>query len=205
MALVRARPVAGDRAVGAAFEAVLAPFLWGWALAAEELEQILHAKERIERERAQTAHGAVDLKLGPGGINDIEFCVQLLQLAHGRDDPGVRAPGTLAGLRALVRSGRLPSGDEARRLEAAYLFLRRTEARRQLMHDWQESTISPAAGGFEALARLLEYEDSPEHRGAADFEADLRRHQAAAREIFEATVARLRETSAGEVARVTRR
>jgi glutamate-ammonia-ligase adenylyltransferase len=196
MALVRRRAIAGDEAVGRAFEAVVTPFLWGHGLTAGEIEQILHAKGRIERERAQTGPGVVDLKLGPGGINDIEFCVQLLQLAHGHEDPKVRVPGTLAGLRALARRDRLPRPEDATRLEAAYLFLRRAESRLQIVHDWDESTISPRTGGFEKLARLLGYPNDPPGSAAERFAEELRHHQAVAREVFEETVAGLQ--SGGE-------
>ncbi len=188
MALVRRRPIAGDEAVGRAFEAAVTPFLWGHGLTADEIEQILHAKGRIERERAQTGPGVVDLKLGPGGINDIEFCVQLLQLAHGHEDAEVRVPGTLAGLRALARRERLPHPEDASRLEAAYLFLRRAESRLQIVHDWDESTISPRTGGFEKLARLLGYPNDPPGSAADRFAEELRHHQTVAREVFEETV-----------------
>lgn len=193
MALTRARPVAGDAAVGARFLEEASPFLWGHAMDAEELAGILHAKRRIERERAKTEAGAIDIKLGPGGINDIEFCVELLQLAHGADDPSVRLPGTLSALRALRRAGRFPRDEDGAGVEAAYLFLRRVECRLQIVHDWDESTIQPGSGGFEPLARLLEYEDSRSADAPQRFADDLRRHQAVARDVFERTVERLRE------------
>ncbi len=192
MALTRARAVAGDTKVGAAFLEAAGPFLWEHGLGADELAAILHAKSRIEKERAKTKAGVVDIKLGPGGINDIEFCVQLLQLANGAEDPSLRVPGTLRALRALRRAERLLGEEDAARLEAAYLFLRRVECRLQIVHDWDESTIEPGTGGFERLARLLEYEDTESASAAQRFAQDLAHHQAAAREVFERTVNRLR-------------
>jgi len=192
LALLRARCVAGQEEVGRAFEEATATFLWGHGLDADELAEMTHAKQRIERERAQTGPDAVDIKLGPGGINDIEFCVQLLQLAHGHEDPEVRVPGTLAGVRALARRGRLPQEEDGAQLEAAYLFLRRAENRLQIVHDWTETAISPRTGGFERMARLLDYPDDPPGSAAERLAQELRHHQATARGVFERTVEWLR-------------
>jgi glutamate-ammonia-ligase adenylyltransferase len=193
MALIRARPVAGDRATARAFLDAVAPFLWADGLSAAELEAILHAKDRIERERARTKDGAVDIKLGPGSINDIEFCVQLSQLAHGARDASVRPPGTLPALRALGQRGWFPRNEDAALLEAAYLFLRQVECRLQIVHDWDESTIEPGTGGFGKLARLLEYDDGESASAAERLATDLHRHQTAARDVFERTVQQLRQ------------
>jgi [glutamine synthetase] adenylyltransferase / [glutamine synthetase]-adenylyl-L-tyrosine phosphorylase len=192
LALVRARFVAGDGATGRAFAEAAEPFLWGRGLASDELAQILHAKERIERERAASGADIIDIKLGPGGISDVEFCVQLLQLAYGGVEPDVRVPGTLAALRALAAHGLLPRPEDGTRLEAAYLLLRKAESRLQLSHDWDESAISPETGGRPGLARLLSPGAQAPAEGAIGLAEELDAHLRAVREAFAATVALLR-------------
>jgi len=195
LALIRSRLVAGDAQVYAGFREVTDAFLWGRGLSAGELADIVHLKGRIERERARTEGGRVDVKLGPGGINDVEFCVQLLQLAFGHVEPRVRAPGTLGGLRGLAEAGCFESPEDAAHLEAAYLFLRRVECRLQLVHAWDESTIEPGAGSLERLARLLEYQASSGLTAAECLAADLQAQRARVRAIYERTLTRLRATS----------
>ena len=190
LALIRCRAVAGDETVGAAFLEAVEPFVWGEGLSAEELEEIIHIKARIERERARSAPNVIDVKLGPGGINDVEFAVQLLQLAHGHADRSIRTPGTLSGLRALAAAG-LVAGEEAALLEEAYVLLRRVECRLQVVHDWDESSIEPGSGGFEALASLLQYLDVSGMGGADRLAEDLERNRGRVRAFWEGTVRRL--------------
>ncbi|HJN16483.1 MAG TPA: putative nucleotidyltransferase substrate binding domain-containing protein, partial [Armatimonadota bacterium] len=190
MALIRCRAVAGSDVVGRAFVDSVAPFVWRDGLRPEELAEIIHMKGRIEQERANTADGKVDVKLGPGGIGDIEFGAQLLQLAHGHETASIRADGTLSGIRALTSAGLLES-TEAESIESAYLFLRRVECRLQIVHAWDESTIEPGSGGFEALARLLEYREDGGRSAAECLAADLDAHRRASRSFWEGTVARL--------------
>ncbi|MBM3477148.1 MAG: hypothetical protein FJX75_28100, partial [Armatimonadetes bacterium] len=191
LALIRSRLVAGDEGVWAAFREATDGFLWGRGLSADELQAIVHVKGRIERERARVEGGRVDVKLGPGGINDVEFCVQILQLAHGHEEPAVRVPGTLGGLRALAKAGRFASAQDSTDLEAAYLFLRRIECRLQLVHSWDESTVEPGPDGIGKLARLLQYEEREGGSGEERLAADLDRHRARVRTIYEETVERL--------------
>jgi glutamate-ammonia-ligase adenylyltransferase len=198
LALIRSRLVAGEGAVWAAFREATEGFLWGSGLSADELQAIVHIKGRIERERARVEGGRVDVKLGPGGINDIEFCVQMLQLAHGHEDPTVRVPGTLGGLRALAKAGCFASPQDAADLEAAYLFLRRIECRLQIVHSWEESTVEPGPNGIGRLARLLEYRERDGRSADECLAADLERHRARVRGLYEGTVERLgRQTDGG--------
>ncbi|MGQ9732442.1 MAG: hypothetical protein ACUVX8_14370, partial [Candidatus Zipacnadales bacterium] len=190
LALIRARHVAGNRAVSQRLLGATAGFLWGRGLDETELADILHIKSRLERERARTAPGKIDVKLGPGGIHEIEFGVQMLQLAYGLRHPEIRVPSTLGAIRALVAAGLFDSPEEAVALEAAYLFLRRVECRLQLVHAWDESVIE-AQSNLEPLARLLDYEDRPLLSAAERLARDLDAHRAFVRETFERTVARL--------------
>ncbi|MBM3499301.1 MAG: hypothetical protein FJX74_11600, partial [Armatimonadetes bacterium] len=191
LALIRTRLVAGSPAAWEAFRAVTEPFLWSRALAPEEVAAVAHVKQRIERERARTEGGRIDVKLGVGGISDIEFCVQLLQLAHGPADPSLRVPSTLGGLRALARAGRFASPADAQALEAAYLFLRRVECRLQLVHAWDESTVDPDPASFGRLARLLGDRRAAEGGSADDLAEELRCHRHQVRNIYQQTVQQL--------------
>ncbi|MGO8672639.1 MAG: hypothetical protein ACLQVD_14890 [Capsulimonadaceae bacterium] len=118
-ALVKARFAAGDGALGAAFVEAACEFVYGSALTRDQADQIRAMKRRIERERA---HGAHDLKLGPGGLSDIEWTCQLLQLRHGATHPRRRRPNTLAALGAL-RDDALITQDDWETLDTAYRSL----------------------------------------------------------------------------------
>jgi glutamate-ammonia-ligase adenylyltransferase len=194
LALVRLRPVAGSPAVAEEFGQVIEQFVWGRGLSPAELDEIVHLKGRMERERAKTAGGLIDVKLGPGGISDIEFCVQLLQLAHGHAEPTVRAPGTLDGLRALARAGAFPSEQDGAALEAAYLFLRALECRLQIAQAWDQSTVSP--GAVDRLERLMDRPGREDRPPAEALAGELDRHRRLARGLYEATVERLAGRSA---------
>jgi len=127
-ALLRARPSAGDLVLGASVQAALAPFVWRREvnphLAAELRGLALRARAELSRDASR------DLKLGPGGIREVEFFVQSLQLIWGGREPRVRTQGTLESLRRL-RSRGLVTDREARSMSDAYLFLRRLEHRVQ--------------------------------------------------------------------------
>ena len=134
-ALLKARAVAGDPDLGAASKREAAARVWGRPFGADELRQVRQLKARAEQ--AVTRQGLADreLKRGKGGIRDIEFAVQLLQLVHGRADPGPALPVNAAGACAPWP----PAATSARRtpptLEAAYSFLRTVEHRLQLYED----------------------------------------------------------------------
>jgi len=193
LALVRSRLVAGDEGVWQGFAAATEDFVWGHGLSVEELADIVHVKGRIERERARTEGNRIDVKLGPGGISDIEFAVQLLQLAYGHARREVRVPSTLGGLRALAAAGCFHDPQDAGSLEAAYLFLRRVECRLQLVQAWDESTIAGGPEAYGRLARLLEYAEGAECEAEGRLMADLDGHRRRVRNLYEATVERLRE------------
>ncbi len=183
-ALVRARYVAGDGALARALLADVARAVWGRPLTEEDLEELRHIKRRIENEKTDRSGDIIDLKLGPGGILDIEFTVQLLQLAKGGEEPRVRRPNTLQALRALAAAVALPEA-EARALREAYLFLRRAENRLQLYQDRPADGVPADPDGLATFARRLGYPQKRPGRAAEAFLADLRRHCGRAREIHE--------------------
>lgn len=129
-ALLKARPSAGDVQLGEQYVESLAPFVWSSASRPEFVEQVQAMRERV------TAHIPPDdvdfqIKLGPGGLRDVEFTVQLLQLVHGQSDPAVRTRGTIESLSALASKGYV-GRPEASSFADNYRLLRTLEHRIQL-------------------------------------------------------------------------
>ncbi|MGE5664787.1 MAG: bifunctional [glutamate--ammonia ligase]-adenylyl-L-tyrosine phosphorylase/[glutamate--ammonia-ligase] adenylyltransferase, partial [Deltaproteobacteria bacterium] len=122
-AMIKARPVAGDIAVGEEFLRIIAPFVYRKHLDFTAIEEIKELKDRIDAALARSRHDAKDLKLGTGGIREIEFFVQAHQLIYGGKNPALRLRGTVAALHELERIG-VVTADERAGLEAAYVYLR---------------------------------------------------------------------------------
>ena len=154
-ALLKARPAAGDPDLGRRFRAMADRIVWDEGLDADALRSIRHLK-------AQTEDGAtsVDIKRGRGGIRDIEFAVQLLQMVHGRFDADLRVPSTLEAIDALHRHGYI-AGDESERLADAYRFLRAVEHRLQLRELKQTHILPAGEEGREWLGRSLGFTGDP--------------------------------------------
>jgi glutamate-ammonia-ligase adenylyltransferase len=124
-ALVKARPVAGDRDLAERFRAEAATRVYPEELGAATVAAIRRMKARVESERLPAgADPRLHLKLGPGGLADVEWTVQLLQLRLGGRNPRVREPGTLPALSALVQAGGLEAGEAAWLGDAYRLCLR---------------------------------------------------------------------------------
>ena len=183
-ALIKARPVAGDADLGARFMEAATPRVWPERLDADAIREIRAMKERAEEITVRKGLGERELKRGRGGIRDIEFAVQLLQLVHGRDDPSVRSPTTLDALHELADGGYVDRPD-ADRLDLAYRFLRTVEHRVQLYDEQQTHLIPSDEQARDRLARVLGYRDGPERTARARFEAESREHQHAVRSIHE--------------------
>jgi len=129
-ALLKARPVAGDMEVGQAYLDAVWPFVW----TAVERDGFIHSAQAMrKRVEAHISPKEADreIKLGPGGLRDVEFTIQLIQLVHGRSDPTLRVRGTLEGLRAL-RNGGYVGRTQAASLDRSYRQLRVWEHRMQL-------------------------------------------------------------------------
>jgi glutamate-ammonia-ligase adenylyltransferase len=159
-ALIRLRPVAGAAAPAAALLRGLDPFVWRRSISPAALKAVRDMKERIERERRAAGRDLdYDLKEGPGGIRDVEFLVQALQLFFGGRDPSVRSGNVLEALRALAAAGALPEAT-AEALAGAYLWLRRAEHAVQLDEERQSHGFPRDPAGQRALARRAGFREA---------------------------------------------
>src|SRR5579871_4965322 len=183
-ALLKARAAAGDPALGAAFAALAADAVWQRPFGADELREVRAMKARAEGEVQRKGLSDRELKRGRGGIRDVEFAVQLLQLVHGRADPTLRSPNTLSALGTLGRAGYVDPEDAAA-LGEAYRFLRAIEHRLQLWDEAQVHALPKDAPALERLARTCGFRDTEERTAAAAFTEELRRQQAITRSIHE--------------------
>ena len=129
-ALLKARPIAGDAELGEAYVRAVQPKIWTSAARENFVDSVQRMRERVT-EHIPAAEVPYQLKLGPGGIRDIEFTVQLLQLVHGLSDDRIRQRGTLAALDALVEQGYIGRA-EAATFSHDYRVLRLLEHRMQL-------------------------------------------------------------------------
>ena len=180
-AMLKARFVAGDDDLGARFTEAAAEFVFPERLGADAVRSIRSMKARAE---GLLPLDVTELKRGIGGIRDVEFAVQLLQLVHGRADPALRTGNTLEAL-AELSSGGYVLADDAEALGDAYRWLRDTEHRVQLVDLRQTHTLPDQPAMRERVARSLGYRDRPEDSALEAFEADLARHRAEVRSIHE--------------------
>ena len=180
-AWVRARPVAGDRALGQRLLSALRPFVYRRSFDLAAIEDILQMKTQIDADlqtrRPARLRTGRDLKLGPGGIREIEFFVQALQLLYGGRDSRLRVTNTLDALQSLEAAGRITRRTRTR-LGDAYMFLRKVEHRVQLVDEQQTHSLPADSEAIEHLARSLRLSD------AAALHAAVDRHMQSAHEVF---------------------
>ncbi|MGH3471288.1 MAG: bifunctional [glutamine synthetase] adenylyltransferase/[glutamine synthetase]-adenylyl-L-tyrosine phosphorylase [Nocardioidaceae bacterium] len=131
-ALLKARPIAGDPLLGGRFVDLVMPMVWAAADRPDFVAEVQAMRRRVV-DQLPAHEQDRQLKLGPGGLRDIEFAVQLLQLVHGRSDTSVRAANTQQALEALTASGYV-GREDGHSLAEAYRFLRTIEHRLQLSH-----------------------------------------------------------------------
>ncbi len=194
-ALLKARPVAGDMTLGQAYADALGPLVWQAARREHFVEDVQAMRRRVEQSLPPRQAGR-ELKLGPGGLRDIEFAVQLLQLVHGRTDEALRSPATLPALAALAAGGYVGRAD-ADELGAAYRFLRRTEHLLQLNRLSRTHTLPDDPAVLRRLGRAMRFNDGPNEPWfppsvsgirsdpAADFDEEWRRHARQVRRLHE--------------------
>jgi glutamate-ammonia-ligase adenylyltransferase len=153
-ALLKARPVAGDPALGSEVLEELAPQIYPDRVETAAIEDVRHMKVRIEDYVRARGKEAVEVKRGRGGIRDVEFAVQLLQLVHGGRHLALREPNTLRALRVLAEDGYVALAD-AEVLAASYRFLRTLEHRLQLTRDLQTHELPADEPSLRRLARSM--------------------------------------------------
>ena len=152
-ALLKARPVAGDAALGGAYAAEMSPLVWQAAQRENFVSDVQAMRRRVIGTLPAAAAGR-EIKLGPGGLRDIEFAVQLLQLVHGRVDESLREPATLPAL-AMLAAGGYVGRQDAADLAAAYRFLRRVEHLLQLRHLRRTHTMPEEPEVLRRIGRAL--------------------------------------------------
>jgi len=158
-ALLKARAVAGDREVGEAYLAAVGPMVWEAASRENFVDDVQAMRRRVEAHIPNGEAGR-QLKLGPGGLRDIEFSVQLLQLVHGRTDATLHSGTTLDALAALAAGGYV-GRDDAAVLGAAYRLLRTLEHRIQLQRLRRTHLIPTSRAELRRLGRALGYRQDP--------------------------------------------
>jgi glutamate-ammonia-ligase adenylyltransferase len=178
MMLIKARPVAGDIALGHEFLEMIQPFRFPRAISETVLREVAAMKARIEQEVVREGELERNVKLGRGGIREIEFIVQAHQLLHAGRQPFLQVPQTLACLAKLAEYHLLPE-TTAQQLADAYRFLRDVEHRLQMEAHLQTHTLPAEPRALLRLARLMGF------RTAAAFEAARRRHTGHVRRAYE--------------------
>jgi glutamine synthetase adenylyltransferase len=179
-ALIRARAAAGNEEVASRFLDLVRDVIFTPDALPDTLDSVRRAKERIDRKEAARARG-FNVKLGPGGIREIEFIAQALQLKHGGREPWVRSAQTLIVLARLAEK-RYLTESERTRLSGAYTFLRTVEHRLQMEHGAQTHTLPTARPKLEMLARRCGYGSAD--KPAAHFMQDLESHTSAVRKVY---------------------
>jgi glutamate-ammonia-ligase adenylyltransferase len=180
-ALLKARPAAGDIELARAWIDDLAPLVWHAAERPEAVEDVRNMRRRII-DQVPPDRLDREIKRGPGGLRDIEFAVQLLQLVHGRIDETLRQAGTLPALRALVAGGYV-GREDGETLLRGYRFLRGVEHRLQLQHLRRTHTVPDDPHGLRWLAGALGYTATPGRDAVEAFRSDWSIHAAHVRRL----------------------
>ncbi|MFJ4598743.1 bifunctional [glutamine synthetase] adenylyltransferase/[glutamine synthetase]-adenylyl-L-tyrosine phosphorylase [Streptomyces griseoluteus] len=178
-ALLKARAVAGDKELGEAYTDALTPMVWQAADRENFVSDVQKMRRRVV-ENIPPSEIDRELKLGPGGLRDVEFAVQLLQLVHGRTDQALRSGTTLKALQALAKGGYVGREDAAR-LDEAYRFLRELEHRIQLFQLRRTHLVPEAEEDLRRLGRSLGLRTDP----VAGLRREWKRHTGVVRRLHE--------------------
>ncbi len=195
LALLRARFAAGDPALGERAAQVVERAVYSRAHDFQELATEMHRlRERMETELAREGPGRYDLKFGRGGLVDVEFVVQLLQLAHGHAHPAIRTTSTPHAVEALAKA-ELLSQRQAAALSEGYAFLRRLEQRLRIVHADADHLIGEHAPGLLPLARRMGMRDEPGFPAGSTLVRQLQETTHATRRVYAEIVAAAAATS----------
>lgn len=173
-ALLKARAAAGDAALGHAFEEAVAPFVWSAAGRDGFVENARAMRTRVE-DNIPRREAARELKLGRGGLRDVEFTVQLLQLVHGRTDGSLRVRDTVSAIAALTAGGYIGRAQGAE-LTTCYCFLRAVEHRTQLLRMRRTHLVPSDPHELRTIGRSLDATRFPSAE-ALTAELDRVRHR----------------------------
>lgn len=176
-AMLKGRPVAGSPALGQKLLKSLEPFVYRKHLDYGMLEDIKTMKQKIDHNLTREREGELNLKLGRGGIREIEFFIQALQLIYAGKKPELREKNSLKALALLRQAGLLRPEDE-QTLREAYIFLRSAEHRIQVVQERQTHNLPTAADELRALGRRCGFPD------AESFQQALQRHRAGVSAIY---------------------
>jgi glutamate-ammonia-ligase adenylyltransferase len=158
-AMIKARAAVGDQMLGFAFITGVAPFVYPERLEPAAIDDVRRTKVRLEEYIRQRGKELIEVKRGRGGIRDVEFAVQLLQIVHGRRNASLRSPNTLAALQSLADEGYVAEAD-ANALAEAYRFLRQLEHRLQIVRDLQTHDLPSDHHARTTIARSLGLADA---------------------------------------------
>lgn len=181
-AMIKARPVAGSTGLGEEFLSMIRPFVYRKYLDFTAIDEIKTMKEKIDLSLLRRNPDAVDVKLGAGGIREIEFFCQALQLIHAGKDPLIRERNTLEALLKL-KEHKYIKADEAERLSAGYTFLRELEHRIQIIEGRQSQAIPASEAALLRLARMMGFSGSKEE-AAGLFWDEYRKVTSGVHEVF---------------------
>ena len=176
-ALLKVRFVAGDTTVGAAFTQMAEAFVYRSRVEESFVESIQANKRRLEQKVARAGDEGINVKEGVGGIRDVEFTVQLMQLVAGGANPALRGGSTLTALSALTEAGLLTPGESAVFAES-YVFLRNVEHRLQLRDELPVRSLPRDPAELRRFGRRLGYLDG------SDFLADYKKHTVRTHALF---------------------
>ena len=183
-ALIKARAVAGDKELGANFLKEIEPFIYRRYLDYTTVDELRHMKTRIENELLTGEEKERNIKLGYGGIREIEFFTQALQLVNGGYEPKLRNPSTLPALAELARHEFI-SPDVRDKLTEAYRFLRQAEHKAQIVQEAHAHSIPHGTDAEQAYARRLGYKRNGKLTERELFWRDYRRQTKIVRDIFD--------------------
>ena len=182
-AFIKARPAAGSLDLGYSFLKELEPWIYRRYLSRADIAGIKTLRRKIEQRVRQRGVDQRDVKNGWGGIRDIEFVIQFLQLLHGADLPSVRTGNTLEAIAGLEQAGCLTHAESGHLLES-YSFLRKLEHRLQIMFDLQTHSVPNDPAEVQKLAIRMGYGDEPGSSARDQFERDYQRFTTRNRQIL---------------------
>jgi len=196
-ALIKARPVAGSAALGRRFVEAVEPLVYSAAPDPYLSVEMVAMKDRIDGRLREQGHSDRDVKLGRGGIRELEFGVQALQLQRGGGDRWLRQGNTLLALHRLADRGLVGFAEYAA-LAEAYVFLRDVEHRLQLLNNRQTALLPADPAALRALARNLWLVAPPRDDEAAALAAALDRHRGAVRAFYDSVLGRASQVAIAE-------